>query len=55
MNNKKAKELYRQANNEWVKLKPEHQKLFSVRRIYQQMKKVYKEGVPIKDISINKL
>ena len=55
MNGKKAKELKRKAHNEWVNLKPEYQKIFTVRRVYQQMKKVYKQGVPIKDISIGKL
>ena len=55
MNNKRAKELKRKAYNEWVNLKPEYQKLFTVRRIYQQMKKAYKQGVKIENISLEKL
>ena len=55
MNSKVAKELHRKAHNQWINLKPEYQKLFTVRRIYQQMKKVYKTGVPIRNISLENL
>lgn len=52
MNGKIVKELRRKAHNQWISLKPEYQKLFTVRQIYQQMKDVYKTGVKIKDISL---
>ncbi len=52
MNGKISKELRRKAFNEWVKLKPEYQKLFNVKTIYKQMKKKYKKGIKIEDITI---
>ena len=44
MNQKKAKELRRKAYNQWVFLKPEYQKLFTVKQLYKQLKKDMKNG-----------
>ncbi len=42
MNGKKAKALRRKAYKEWLKLKPEYQKIFTVKQVYKQIKKELK-------------
>ena len=44
MNQKKSKELRRKAHNQWVLLKPEYQKLFTVKQLYKQLKKDLKNA-----------
>ncbi len=41
---KKAKELRRQAHNMWVDMKPEYQKMFTVKQVYKQLKKDLKRS-----------
>ena len=43
MNEKKAKELRRKAYNQWIMLKPEYKKLFTVKQLYKQLKKELKQ------------
>jgi len=44
MNGKKAKDLRRQAYNQWITLKPEYQKMFTVHQMYKQLKKDLKNA-----------
>lgn len=39
MNEKKAKDLRRQAHNMWIDMKPEYQKMYTVQQVYKQLKK----------------
>ncbi len=44
MNEKKAKDLRRQAHNMWIDMKPEYQKIFTVHQVYKQLKKDLKNA-----------
>ena len=44
MNGKVSKELRRKAFNKWILLKPEYQKLFTVKQLYKQLKKDMKNA-----------
>lgn len=44
MNEKKAKDLRRQAHNMWIDLKPEYKKVFTVKMLYKQLKKDLKNA-----------
>ena len=44
MSEKKAKELRRQAHNMWVDMKPEYQKIFTVKQVYKKLKKDLKNA-----------
>jgi hypothetical protein len=43
MNNKKAKGLKRKAHNLWITFKPDVKKRVTLRRVYQMLKKEYKQ------------
>ena len=44
MNEKKAKDLRRQAHNMWVGMKTDIQKMFTVHQVYKQLKKDLKNA-----------